>query len=138
MPKVLEEIAKDGTALGSGILLYQLLHKYADPLYNHYLPWIATVPNVGWGQSLTWFDFFVTLIAQKYGVRNEAAKEWLLEHGLSAGLSGLIGLAFTPAMYVVSGPTQTPYHATQSVPAGQQVTMPGMQRVLLRAGGVMP
>jgi hypothetical protein len=133
---VLERIAKDGTAIGSGILLYQLIHKYAAPIYDQYLPWHAQIPSVGTGQTVAWIDFLVTLLAQKYGVKSTAVKEWLLEHGLTAGIAGLIGLAFTPAMFVVSGPVNAPQLTPYA--AGAPSMMAAPPSVRLTGPGVMP
>lgn len=97
---------KDGSAIGTGIAVYKLLDKYADPVWS--MPWKPTLPQLEVSNTLSFVDFFASLLLWAKGGLSTAAREWIIEHGLAAGASGLIGLWMTPAMYVVSGPPYVP------------------------------
>lgn len=99
---------KDGSAIGSGILVYKLIDKYWDPLPQFAMPWKAQVPQVELSNTVGFVDFLVSALAYRYGGLREGWKNWVLEHGIAAGISALIGLAMTPALYVISGPPYIP------------------------------
>ena len=102
---MLKEIVKDGSAVGSGILLYKLLDKYGDT--QVFMPWRNVAPQVELSNTVGFIDFLVSMLVARYGGLAEAYKTWIYEHGIAAGLSALIGLFFTPVMYISQMPPIT-------------------------------